>query len=213
VLQGKIAAAFANLENGIMSEGNKSEGRKPVNGTPQAPQEPAKNVLPDRRRFIGWLLGGVGAVVAVFLSIPLIRVSLFPLFAKGATGAEWSDLGPADQYNSLSAPVQRAVKIQNLDGWQQTISEKVVYVTKGPDGQVQVLTAVCPHLGCEVAWDANKDDFHCPCHGSIFAPDGKLVSGPSPRGMDSLPTQVKDGRLMVRYEYFQNLLPAKQVIG
>jgi hypothetical protein len=31
--------------------------------------------------------------------------------------------------------------------------------------------------------------------------------------MDSLPTQVKDGRLMVRYEYFQNLLPAKQVIG
>ncbi|MGH9397913.1 MAG: ubiquinol-cytochrome c reductase iron-sulfur subunit [Terriglobia bacterium] len=183
--------------------------------TQEAPiPEPEKQAeLPDRRKFIGWVLGVSGAVVACLLAIPLVRESLYPVFAKGAGGGVWSDLGPADQFTSLSAPLRQVIKLQTVDGWRQEISEKVVYVTKGPDGKVEVLTAVCPHLGCEVAWQAGADHFHCPCHGGTFSPDGKYISGPPPRGMDTLPIAVKDGHLMVRYEYFQNLVPAKQVIS
>jgi hypothetical protein len=31
--------------------------------------------------------------------------------------------------------------------------------------------------------------------------------------MDSLDTQIQNGRLMVRYQYFRQLVPTKEVIG
>ncbi len=37
----------------------------------------------------------------------------------------------------------------------------------------------CPHLGCELAWDPDEKTWDCPCHGSRFDPDGRLLSGPA----------------------------------
>lgn len=192
-----------------------NEDKEP--GQPEAPEtsldEPESGGgAPTRRKFIGYALGASTAVVAGLMCVPLVRESLYPVFAKGA-GAVWSDLGPVEQFNSLSAPDRQVVKIQTVDGWRQVISEKIVYVTKGPNGKVEVLTAVCPHLGCEVAWQPSTDHFHCPCHGGTFAADGKYISGPPPRGMDTLPIEIRDGHLMVRYEYFENLVPTKRVIS
>jgi nitrite reductase/ring-hydroxylating ferredoxin subunit len=44
------------------------------------------------------------------------------------------------------------------------------------------ISTICTHLGCIVMH--TKDGFQCPCHGSRFAPDGKVVSGPAPRDLD-----------------------------
>jgi Rieske Fe-S protein len=177
-----------------------------------SPSSPSSLGVMARRTFVGWVLGVSGAVVAGLLSVPLLRVALYPLFAKSGQ-AQWSDLGPTGQYASLVAPVRQMVKIQKVDGWQQTVSETVVYVTKDPRGQLQVLSAVCPHLGCQVAWNAGLHEFKCPCHGGTFAPDGRYITGPPPRSMDALPMAVQNGHLMVRYEYFRNLVPNKEAIG
>lgn len=185
---------------------------KPADPEPHLHEEPLPVEDAGRRRFIGWLLGVSGAVIAGLLSVPLIRMALYPVFAKSSQ-LTWSDLGAADQYASLTAPVRQTIKIQKTDGWQQAVTEKVVYVTKGPEGKLLVLTAVCPHLGCEVAWNAEAHEFKCPCHGGVFAPSGKHLGGPPPRGMDALPIEVQDGRLRVHYEYFRNLVPTKEVIG
>lgn len=37
----------------------------------------------------------------------------------------------------------------------------------------------CPHLGCALKWNPHEHSWDCPCHGSRFAPDGKLLDGPS----------------------------------
>jgi cytochrome b6-f complex iron-sulfur subunit len=42
------------------------------------------------------------------------------------------------------------------------------------------LVAVCPHLGCTPNWFPGETVFKCPCHGSVFNPDGEVVAGPSP---------------------------------
>jgi nitrite reductase/ring-hydroxylating ferredoxin subunit len=46
-------------------------------------------------------------------------------------------------------------------------------------GGVWAVSTVCTHLGCIVK--PGPDGFHCPCHGSRFAPDGSVVKGPAPR--------------------------------
>jgi cytochrome b6-f complex iron-sulfur subunit len=42
----------------------------------------------------------------------------------------------------------------------------------------------CPHLGCTVPWEAGANEFHCPCHRSVYDRHGVLISGPAPRPMD-----------------------------
>lgn len=37
----------------------------------------------------------------------------------------------------------------------------------------------CPHLGCALQWNAPEHSWDCPCHGSRFAPDGRLLDNPA----------------------------------
>ncbi len=37
----------------------------------------------------------------------------------------------------------------------------------------------CPHLGCALKWNPQERSWDCPCHGSRFAEDGKLIDNPA----------------------------------
>ena len=156
---------------------------------------------------------GVGSVfVGALLSVPLIRFALFPLIRR-TTELKLSPVGDVGEFSSLTEPVLRTIQIEQVDGWRKALSEKAVYITKDQRGQLQVLTSVCPHLGCTVPWNKDKKQFVCPCHGGTFTADGSRVSGPSLRGMDTLDTSVQDGKLMVRFQYFRQLVSDKEVVG
>jgi Rieske Fe-S protein len=161
---------------------------------------------------LGWLIGLCTAGVGAVLSVPLIRFTIYPLRAQ-TTETKWSDAGPVSDFESATTPVQRLITVEQVDGWRKTVSEKPVYVVKDSTGQLQVLSAVCPHLGCSVQWRDAKREFECPCHAASFSDEGAKVGGPAPRAMDSLPSQIQNGHLMVRYQYFRQLVPTKEVIG
>jgi menaquinol-cytochrome c reductase iron-sulfur subunit len=165
-----------------------------------------------RRSFLGVLLGIGGACVGALLSVPLVRFAIFPLIRE-TTDTKWATLGAVNDFSSLSDPVVRTIQIEQLDGWRRAVSEKSVYITKDPQGQVQVLSSVCPHLGCTVPWNREKKWFACPCHNAIFSPDGARIEGPALRGMDSLESKVVDGQLQVRFQYFRQLVATKEVTG
>lgn len=168
--------------------------------------------LEGRRSFLGVLLGLGSLFVGALLSLPLIRFALFPLLRR-TTELKSSAVGELSEFSPLSEPVMRTIQIEQVDGWRRAISEKAVYVTKDSQGQLRVLTSICPHLGCTVPWSKEKKQFVCPCHGAIFAADGTRVSGPSLRGMDALETSVQDGQLLARFQYFRQLVSDKEVIG
>ena len=37
----------------------------------------------------------------------------------------------------------------------------------------------CPHLGCKLNWNKQERSWDCPCHGSRFAENGKLLDNPA----------------------------------
>lgn len=49
------------------------------------------------------------------------------------------------------------------------------------NNQLFALDLTCTHLGCTV--QINKANIVCPCHGSIFSHDGRLIKGPAKRNL------------------------------
>jgi len=49
------------------------------------------------------------------------------------------------------------------------------------------LSSTCPHLGCQVHWEAQNNHYYCPCHGGTFDPSGKGIAGPPGDAGQSLP--------------------------
>ena len=64
------------------------------------------------------------------------------------------------------------------------------------DEGVYALSTVCTHLGCVVAH--TTDGFQCPCHGSKFDLDGRVLHGPAPKGLPWFNvSRFVDGKLVV----------------
>ncbi len=62
------------------------------------------------------------------------------------------------------------------------------------------LSSTCPHLGCQVHWEGQKNRFFCPCHNGTFNPEGKATGGPPGEAGQSLPKYpllVKKGLLYI----------------
>ncbi|HET6695568.1 MAG TPA: FAD-dependent oxidoreductase [Gaiellaceae bacterium] len=52
-------------------------------------------------------------------------------------------------------------------------------VYRDESGNTHLLSARCPHLGCLVAWSEADKTWECPCHGSRFTAEGRLLQGPA----------------------------------
>lgn len=52
-------------------------------------------------------------------------------------------------------------------------------VYRDDTGTLHTHSAICPHLGCVVAWNHGERSWDCPCHGSRFDAYGKVLNGPA----------------------------------
>ena len=168
-------------------------------------------IIITRRSFFGALVAIGSAGMGALLAVPVLRYVLYPLYAR-ASGTEWSDVGEVSEFSISKSPVRKTVTFAQRDGWREVVSAQSVYVSRTAVGELEVLSSICPHLGCSVSWQQAQNDFLCPCHGSVFKADGKVVAGPSPRGMDRLPTRIKDGKLQVHFEYFRPNVPNQEIL-
>jgi glycine/D-amino acid oxidase-like deaminating enzyme/nitrite reductase/ring-hydroxylating ferredoxin subunit len=60
-----------------------------------------------------------------------------------------------------------------------------VAVYKDEAGKVFSCSAVCTHMGCIVHWNGAEKSWDCPCHGSRFNYNGKVIQGPANRDLES----------------------------
>lgn len=151
------------------------------------------NEVRSRRTFLQLL--PLGVLAGVFASIGGAAFR-FLRPRIGAVSEAWLDVAMLSELKGQQ-PVARKIVAENIAGWAITTEEHNVFVL--PEKNNQVLSAICPHEGCEVSWNQTANRFSCPCHESYFAADGARISGPATRGLDPLPMRVQDGKLQVQY--------------
>ena len=102
----------------------------------------------------------------------------------------------------LSTPfkikIERKTFLGTLSEITQGINEKrdkkVAIVRDGDD--LRAVSLTCTHLGCVMG--KSGEGFACPCHGSRFHRDGRVLKGPAARPLDNFRVQVtEDERVFV----------------
>jgi glycine/D-amino acid oxidase-like deaminating enzyme/nitrite reductase/ring-hydroxylating ferredoxin subunit len=68
-----------------------------------------------------------------------------------------------------------------------------VAVYRDDDGALHEFSAVCPHLGAIVRWNAAEKTWDCPAHGSRFGCCGQVLQGPANGDLSPLLQDGSDG--------------------
>lgn len=161
----------------------------PDDATPDV-QTPAED--PDRRGFIkntsrvamtAGIVGGYGGFAAIagrFL-YPSRTGEVMWQFVTETAGL---DVGEAIRYRG---PSGETINITRM-------------ARNGNSDDFIALSSTCPHLGCQVRWEAQNDRFFCPCHNGVFDPSGLGIGGPPGEAGQSLPRyelKVENGMLHI----------------
>ncbi|MRR15516.1 MAG: ubiquinol-cytochrome c reductase iron-sulfur subunit [Deltaproteobacteria bacterium] len=159
----------------------------------------------SRRQFLIRGTGILSIVCGVIVGIPLVGSFIGPKKSSADHWIKVADLRdlPAGQPIGLkAADVER-------DAYLQDSVVRRIWVVKHNDDTVTAFSPTCPHLGCQVDWNAASGRFECPCHGSVYAPDGKVLGGPAPRPLDTLATRIRQGGLSVNWQRFRSGIARK----
>jgi cytochrome b6-f complex iron-sulfur subunit len=79
-----------------------------------------------------------------------------------------------------------------------TFSSGFLLVDHTSGNNFVAMSAICPHQGCTVSnFDSGSSQFVCPCHGSRFDMNGKVVQGPAASNLQVYQTQFSNNKLTI----------------
>jgi menaquinol-cytochrome c reductase iron-sulfur subunit len=148
----------------------------------------------SRRRFYIGAIYGIWAAIAAALGIPALIYLFLP--PRVRQEKQWIDAGDVSQLTPDS-PVEMSFRRNRIDGWKVISEKSTAWVVKRPDSSITAFGPQCTHLGCAYHWEESKNEFICPCHNSIFAVDGQVISGPAPRPLDRYESKVEGTHLLL----------------
>jgi menaquinol-cytochrome c reductase iron-sulfur subunit len=145
-----------------------------------------------RRNFLTAAINSLLALTAAGLGIPALRYLLYP--PKAARPQAWVDAGDLSEMEP-DTPREVTFRRNRVDGW-KVFSEKAgAWVIKRSTGGVTAFSPLCTHLGCAYRWEESRREFMCPCHGSWFDLEGRVIAGPAPRPLDRYEVRMEGDRL------------------
>jgi len=162
----------------------------------------------SRRNFLSRAIGGIVAAIVTALGVPIVGYIISP--ARSAKKAEeWTEVGSRSDF-SVGEPARPSFISTIKDGWVTTEVGRSVWVVRRGEEEFTVYNPKCTHLGCIVGWHAEDQTFKSPCHGGVFAVDGRVLAGPPPRPLDTLDWKIEDGKLFVVYKDFRLGISTKE---
>jgi len=144
-------------------------------------EEPGK-IQPARRRLVEILLGGglFGSIVAFVY--PVLRYLVPPpvadLGGDEVVAAKLGDLKPN------SSKIFR-------------FGTRPALLLMTSEGEHRALSAVCTHLSCTVQYRNDLRQVWCACHNGLYDLNGRNISGPPPRPLETFQIHVRGDEIVV----------------
>jgi Rieske Fe-S protein len=132
---------------------------------------------------------------ALALGLPGAAFLLSPLFE--AEERTWVDLGGVEELRRAGAPLAVRFRYAGRRGYVRGQRPGMLYVVADaaePEGLL-VLSSICSHKGCNVAWSPEEALFACPCHSGRFDARGAPVSGPPKAALERVAVRIEGGHL------------------
>jgi menaquinol-cytochrome c reductase iron-sulfur subunit len=154
----------------------------------------------SRRDFIKITTAAVGTVIGAAIGLPTISYLIDPALKAGKTDT-WIPLGKLETFG-VGKPILATFTRSKANGWEKTVNSYGVFVLRTSDTETLVLSNKCTHLGCHVNWNADRQEYICPCHDAQFGINGDVLGGPPPRPLDRFSgdqVKVEDGTLLIHF--------------
>jgi cytochrome b6-f complex iron-sulfur subunit len=148
-----------------------------------------------RRQFMNLLTFGSATGVALGALYPVVNYFIPPSSGGTGGGTTAKDAAGNDVIASeylASHPAGDRSLVQGLKG-----DPTYLVVQQDKTLASYGLNAVCTHLGCVVPWNQSENKFICPCHGSQYNAEGKVVRGPAPLSLALAHADVTDDKVVL----------------
>ena len=86
--------------------------------------------------------------------------------------------------DKLSSPIKSYTELKNDSGGVVDYKGKKLGIYKDKNGKMFAVIPYCKHLGCELSWNNLEKTWDCPCHGSRYYYNGKIITEPTTENLD-----------------------------
>jgi Rieske Fe-S protein len=165
-----------------------------------------------RRRFLR-LASVFGAVISgILVGVPSAAAFLSPGF-KRPMKKDWLKVADDVATLDIGTPIKVDFVEATRDAWVESRALRTVWLYTEDGEHFTAYSGTCTHLGCSFGYDKDRDVFACPCHRGLFdVKTGKVLGGPPPRPLDTLPVKVENGEVHVMFESFRTGIEAKVAV-
>lgn len=84
----------------------------------------------------------------------------------------------------IKSPSKSASQLKNGEGDIVRYNGKTAAAYRDENGAIHAVSPNCTHLGCRLAFNPEMKSWDCPCHGSRFDVDGRVIDNPSLRNLE-----------------------------
>ena len=147
----------------------------------ECPLEKSTAASMPRRTALRFLLGTVVGSVASLL-YPVLRYLVPP--AESGMSASEALAGRIDELKPNSGKTFR-------------FGSRPALLVRLASGEYRSMSGVCTHLGCTVQYKPETSQIWCACHNGCYDVNGRNVSGPPPRALDTYEVNVRGQEIYV----------------
>lgn len=138
--------------------------------------------MPTRRSLLNWFLGTSAGAMCASVLYPIVRYLVPPDIPEAATSR---------------TVASREGELKPNEGKIFAFGGHAALLIRGEEGDYKAVSAVCTHLNCTVQYRSDVKQIWCACHNGFYDTNGRNVSGPPPRPLDSYQVNVVNGEVVV----------------
>lgn len=141
----------------------------------------------NRRTFMTWVgVGWMASSLPVALAACSSQTTQTEASPNASSNLEFQTVGSVEELNKSSQLLKEKSPVGS------------VLVVRTTANDLSAVNPTCTHAGCVVQWQGAKKNFTCPCHGSVFDVDGKVLQGPAAKPLKTYQAKIEGNSVLVK---------------